>query len=74
VSVHQEVEGDTGAAADSNTAADQDLIEIGTEIEEAAAVFTGQAALMSCFVPWEWRDDPEMTRIPFTFPLHAEGS
>ena len=74
VSVHQEVEGDAGAAADSNTTADQDLIKIGTEIEEADAVFTGQAALMSCFVPWEWRDDPEITRIPFTFPVHAERS
>jgi hypothetical protein len=72
VSVHQEEEGDAGAAADSNTAAD--IIKIGTEIEEADAVFTGQTALMSCFVPWEWRDDPEITRIPFTFPLRAEES
>ena len=71
VSVHQEVEDDAGSAADSNTAADLlGIIKIGTEIEEADAVFTGQA----CFVPWEWRDDSKMTcRIPFTFPLHAEG-
>ena len=66
VSVHQEVEGDANTAVDP--------IKSGTEIEEADAVFTGQAALMSCFVPWEWRDDPEITRIPFTFPLHAERS
>ena len=69
VSVHQEVEDDAGSAADSNTAADLlGIIKIGTEIEEADAV-----CCMSCFVPWEWRDDPETTRIPFTFPLHAEG-
>ena len=74
MSVHQEVERDAGVAADSNIIADLDVIEIGTEIDEADAVFTGQAALMSCFVPWEWRDNPKITRIPFTFPLHAEGT
>ena len=60
VSVHQEVESDSESDA---------AISIRTELEKADAVFTGHEALMSCFIPWEWKGALEASEIPFTFPL-----
>ena len=64
VSVHQELEGNSADENDLDA-----VINTGNEVKEADAVFTGQDALMSCFLPWEWKDDLEASQIPFTFPF-----
>jgi hypothetical protein len=63
VSVHREVD---GKSTDENVP--NALINIANEVKQADAVFTGQEALMSCYIPWEWKGDLEASQIPFTFP------
>jgi len=70
VSVHQEGEGESSADASASDV----VVNLVNEIEQADGVFTGKDALMSCFVPWEWKSDSEIStsRIPFTFPLRSD--
>lgn len=68
VSVHQEAD---GKSTDENVA--NTVINLGNQVKEADAVFTGQEALMSCFIPWEWKGDLEASQIPFTFPLKKDN-